>query len=307
MGAGRGQSRRLKVTARGSAPMADNKLTEANIQNGEDLYMHQVRNTRILTRGEEHKLGHAARNGDIEAQKKLVEHNQLWALKEARNHAGLGIEFNDLVQEANLGLMRAAQDYDSSKGSFITYARNWVQHFIRRAMEQKGSTSKYGSRIPAYLYPVIGKVKNLKKEYDEAGEKMDPKKIAAEVNEPVARVEAALEVLGRSFVSADKPIKDGVDGNEKSIGDLIPDSQDGQAEVESGDVKRVLKEAMETVLTEEERFVLQKRFGLHGSKEEKQKDICEQLGMTRGRVTRIESRASEKLRSYLENQGVSIS
>ena len=299
MGSGRGKARRVSAVARGEAPAADNKHTDREIHDGAEAYTSFVRNTPLLTRTQEYALGLRASKGDEAARTKLVERNQLWVLKEARKFVGLGMEFDDLVQEGNLGLMRATRDYSPDRGTFITYARHWVQMFIRRALEQKGSTNKYGSQIPAYLYGVVGKVKKERQRVLELGEPVDVVKIAEKVEEPPARVQAALEVLDRTFVSIDKKV--GSDGaGDTSLGEIIPDvNTDTEGYVEERESQEEIAAAL-AELTDEERVFIEKRYGLGGEKEQKQKDICRELGITRSRASYLQDKALSKLRTTIQ-------
>ena len=295
----------------GYAPATGPKVViEKDIIDDAEAYINHVRKTPVLTHGEEYRLGLAASKGDATAQRKLVEHNQLWALHEARKNMGRGVDFEDLVQEANLGLMRAARDYDPDKGSFLGYASNWVQSFIRRSVEQKGSTTEYGSQIPGYLYFVMDKINSIKRKLEVADEKMDIQKLAEQTEESSAHVEAALEILRRDIVSIDQYNSSDLDqaihsNNDENGGELLSDSQNVEVKVEDEDICRILYQGLAD-LSQEERSVLQKRYGLFSAEKDRQKDVCSELGITRGKLNWVQKCAIKKLQKHLENQNVDL-
>ena len=310
MGAGKGKNRRISTRTTSNAGTRSSKPRKRSVQRGQspaDLnppknmtmpaYWRHVHKTRVLTREEENYLALQAKEGNIAAQNTLVEHNQLWAIKIARQYKNSGLEFDDLVQEANLGLMRAARDYDPDQGgSFLTYARHWVRHYIRRAMEQEGTRKRYGTRIPSYLYAVIEKTRKAQRGMETDEDKQNANKIAEIIDEPVERISGALEVMRRKIVSFGDAAPD-------EISNEVP-SNDVTLESEKKQIQRILYKGL-SALPEDEYLWVQERFGLLSGEPRLEKDVCAELGITRGKANYLQGQAINKLRTFFDEHELS--
>ena len=264
------------------------------VVDGMKAYLKSISNHPRLTPEEEKNLSWRAQNGDQAAINKLVESNLLLVVSIAKKYYGCGLPLMDLIQEGNLGLMKAAERYDGEKGfRFSTYATYWIKQAISRALGEKGRAI----RIPANVLENLAKVKKAYAEFiQEDIQSPDAEQLAARTGIELSKVKDVLD-LAQVNASLDTPVDD--DG-ETSMGDLIADSQ-----AEDGFAKLVLEANREIIdrvfatLNEREAEILRMRFGFDRNKPMTLVEIGDHYGLSKERIRQLEGKAIRKLRNPL--------
>lgn len=253
-------------------------------------YFREMGELTLLTEYEEQELSARVQQGDTSASLRLVEANLRLVVSIALKHVGRGMSLEDLVQEGNLGLMRAAKDYDSSQCRFGTYAYWWVHQAITRALEERGSCI----HIPAYAHKelrVLYRARN--RLLHEQGYEPDLEELAAATGLEVAR----LEVLQRALPPISLEERTYGEGEEVALMDLLPDPEVSvEGAVERAAIHALLLETMRTTLTTREQQVIRLRYGLEDGMFQSCGAIGHELGITRERVRQIEVAGLQKLR-----------
>jgi RNA polymerase primary sigma factor len=255
-------------------------------------YLGQIGRGRLLTHEEEIDLGRRARGGDETARSKLIEKNLRLVIPVAKKYRGMGLPFGDLIQEGNIGLMRAADKFDPEKGfRFSTYATWWIRQAIQRAVADKGRTI----RVPVHMGQ---KIRKMARTYNELSAELEREPTDEEVAERlgwgVDRVKDVKSAIPDA-TSLNRPLSSEEDSSE--LGDLVEDERESGA---VGEVVRKLeiRRLMETVerLPERQRRVLVRRYGLDGEKPATLADLSEELGVSRERVRQLQREAERSLR-----------
>jgi RNA polymerase primary sigma factor len=255
-------------------------------------YLGQIGRGRLLTHEEEIDLGRRARGGDDTARSKLIEKNLRLVIPVAKKYRGMGLPFGDLIQEGNIGLMRAADKFDPEKGfRFSTYATWWIRQAIQRAVADKGRTI----RVPVHMGQ---KIRKMARTYNELSAELEREPTDEEVAERlgwgVDRVKDVKSAIPDA-TSLNRPLSSEEDSSE--LGDLVEDERESGA---VGEVVRKLeiRRLMETVerLPERQRRVLVRRYGLDGEKPATLADLSEELGVSRERVRQLQREAERSLR-----------
>jgi RNA polymerase primary sigma factor len=254
------------------------------------LYVRQIGDGRLLTPAEERELARRKDEGDEAAKRRLIESNLRLVMSITRHYTKADVPLLDLIQEGNLGLIRAVEKFDYKLGfKLSTYATWWIKQSISRALAEQGRTI----RLPVHVADQVRKIQRARRTL---GQKLsrDPtlEEVAAESGFPLQRVEELLELIQES-VSLEMPIGDG----ESSVADLIEDTSADHPETEA-DVRqrgRELREALSHLNPRQQR-VLVERFGLDGSKPKTLEEVGRSLGITRERVRQLETRALRELR-----------
>jgi RNA polymerase primary sigma factor len=267
------------------------------------LYVRQIGDGRLLTPQEERELARRKDEGDEEAKRRLIESNLRLVMSITRNYTKAGVPLLDLIQEGNLGLIRAVEKFDYKLGfKLSTYATWWIRQAVTRALADQGRTI----RLPVH---VADQVKKLLRARRSLTQKMNrdptPAELAKESGFPVERVEELLELV-EDPISLHLPVGDG----ESSYGDLIEDTKSDPPDaatalkLRSAELKRALLR-----LSPRARSVLMRRFGLDGNPPQTLEQVGESLGITRERVRQLEARALRELRAvapglqlYLESE-----
>jgi RNA polymerase primary sigma factor len=261
------------------------------------LYLARARQHRILSRREEAGLSARIREGDEAAWEELVRCNLRLVISIARRYTGRGLELTDLIQEGNLGLMRAARRFDAAFGTkFSTYATWWIKQSISRAIADKASLI----RIPAYTVDAERSVNNARNHLQTtSGREPSIEELSRFLDKSPQKVEGTLTAR-KAFVPYDAPMGPGEDG---SLSDQLADDRSA-CETEEVFMEDALKRNVHSLLenlTERERYVVERRYGLDGGGCATLAEIGAVIGVTRERVRQIERTALSRLRSRALN------
>ena len=255
------------------------------------MYLKEIGKVPLLTADEEIKLAKRMEEGDQEAKKKLAEANLRLVVSIAKRYVGRGMLFLDLIQEGNLGLIKAVEKFDYSKGyKFSTYATWWIRQAITRAIADQARTI----RIPVHMVETINKLIRVSRQLlQELGREPTPEEIAEEMDMPVERVREILKI-SQEPVSLETPIGEEEDSH---LGDFIQD--DNVPVPADAATFTLLKEQLSEVLstlTEREQKVLILRFGLEDGRGRTLEEVGKEFNVTRERIRQIEAKALRKLR-----------
>jgi RNA polymerase primary sigma factor len=257
------------------------------------LYLKKIGKVRLLTREDEVRLARRAERNDMSAKNALVEANLRLVVSIAKRYSGRGLTLLDLIQEGNLGLIRAVEKFDWRRGfKFSTYATWWIRQAITRALADQSRTI----RIPVHMVERMNRVARVRRALlQKHGREPTPEEIAAELEMPVARVEEALKV-GQEPVSLETPV--GSEEGDASLADFIPDASiDRPLEIVANRLREVDLQAALESLPWRERRVLELRYGLAGEGPMTLEEIGTQVGVTRERVRQIEAKTLLKLKN----------
>ncbi|MCR5208499.1 MAG: RNA polymerase sigma factor RpoD [Eubacterium sp.] len=263
----------------------------ANMDDPVKVYLKEIGTIPLLTGEEEQVLAMQIADGDEKAKKKLAEANLRLVVSIAKRYLGRGMQFLDLIQEGNLGLIKAVDKFDYNKGfKFSTYATWWIRQAITRAIADQARTI----RIPVHMVETINKVKKAKSQLlHENGHDATPEEIAEHLNMPVDKVREILRVA-QDPVSLETPIGEEEDSH---LGDFIPDD-DALAPADAASMsllKEQLAEVLKTLTPREEK-VLSLRFGLEDGNPKTLEEVGREFNVTRERIRQIEAKALRKLR-----------
>ena len=255
------------------------------------MYLKEIGKVPLLTAEEEIELAKRMEAGDEKAKQKLAEANLRLVVSIAKKYVGRGMSFLDLIQEGNMGLIKAVEKFDYTKGfKFSTYATWWIRQAITRAIADQARTI----RIPVHMVETITKVKKVSSQLlHKNGHDPSPEEIAKELDMSVERVREIMRIA-QDPVSLETPIGEEEDSH---LGDFIPDD-DAPAPAEAASLV-LLKEQINQVLstlTEREEKVLRLRFGLEDGRSRTLEEVGQQFNVTRERIRQIEAKALRKLR-----------
>ncbi len=255
------------------------------------IYLKEIGRVPLLTTEEEIELAQRMTTGDPYARKRLSEANLRLVVSIAKKYVGRGMQFLDLIQEGNLGLIKAVEKFDYTKGfKFSTYATWWIRQAITRAIADQARTI----RIPVHMVETISKVKKVSSQLlHENGHDPSPEEIAEKLEMPVDKVREIMRIA-QDPVSLETPIGEEEDSH---LGDFIPDdAAPAPAEAASHTLlKEQLNEVLNT-LTDREAKVLKLRFGLEDGKARTLEEVGQRFDVTRERIRQIEAKALRKLR-----------
>ncbi len=255
------------------------------------MYLREIGRIPLLTYEEELELAKRILQGDEEAKQKLAESNLRLVVSIAKKYVGRGMLFLDLIQEGNMGLMKAVEKFDYTKGfKFSTYATWWIKQAITRAIADQARTI----RIPVHMVETINKlIRTSRHLLQQLGREPTPEEIAAEMEIPVEKV-AEIQKIAQDPVSLETPIGEEDDSH---LGDFIQDD-DSPAPHDAASytlLREQLEEVMNT-LTPREAKVLKLRFGLEDGKSRTLEEVGREFNVTRERIRQIEAKALRKLR-----------
>ncbi len=255
------------------------------------MYLKEIGRVDLLTAEEEVILAKRIEQGDDEAKQELAEANLRLVVSIAKRYVGRGMSFLDLIQEGNMGLMKAVVKFDYTKGfKFSTYATWWIRQAITRAIADQARTI----RIPVHMVETINKLVRVQRQLlQDLGREPTPEEIGAEMDLPTEKVREILKIA-QEPVSLETPIGEEDDSH---LGDFIEDSE-ATSPAENA-AYELLKEQLEDVLdtlTDREENVLRLRFGLDDGRQRTLEDVGKVFGVTRERIRQIEAKALRKLR-----------
>ena len=255
------------------------------------MYLKEIGNVPLLSTEEEIELAKKVEEGDEAAKKKLTEANLRLVVSIAKKYVGRGMPFLDLIQEGNMGLMKAVDKFDYSKGyKFSTYATWWIRQAITRGIADTGRTI----RVPVHMVETINKTLRMTRTLlQELGREPTPEEVADRLNVPVSRVREVLKI-SRDPVSLDTPIGEEDDSH---LGDFIED--DSALSPADSAAFSMLREELNTALeslTDRERQVVELRFGLRDGRARTLEEVGREFNVTRERIRQIEAKALRKLR-----------
>jgi RNA polymerase primary sigma factor len=255
------------------------------------IYLKEIGRVPLLSAEEEIELAERMAKGDPYARKRLSEANLRLVVSIAKRYGGRGMQFLDLIQEGNLGLIKAVEKFDHTKGfKFSTYATWWIRQAITRAIADQARTI----RIPVHMVETITKVKKISSQLlHENGHDPTAEEIAEKLEMPVEKVREIMRIA-QDPVSLETPIGEEEDSH---LGDFIPDD-DAPAPAEAASLvllKEQLNEVLNT-LTEREAKVLRLRFGLEDGRSRTLEEVGKEFEVTRERIRQIEAKALRKLR-----------
>ena len=255
------------------------------------MYLKEIGKVPLLSAEEEIELAKRMELGDEEAKKKLCEANLRLVVSIAKRYVGRGMLFLDLIQEGNLGLIKAVDKFDWRKGyKFSTYATWWIRQAITRSIADQARTI----RIPVHMVETINKLIRISRQLlQELGREPTPEEIAAEMDISVEKVREILKIA-QEPVSLETPIGEEEDSH---LGDFIPDD-DVPAPAEAAAFSMLKEQLVEVLgtLTEREQKVLKLRFGLEDGRARTLEEVGKQFDVTRERIRQIEAKALRKLR-----------
>ena len=265
------------------------------VQSPLETYLREINETALLTADEEKQLAYKIEDGDSEARDRMVRANLRLVVNIARSYTGKGLGLQDLIEEGNLGLLRAVEGFDPTMNTrFSTYASYWIKQSIKRALVNTAKTI----RIPAYMVELLAKWRRAStKLQDDLGRPPTHEEIARSLNLPKKKL-AIIKKAIRVYNSA--PQTEQTDTG-WSLDEMVMDNNSKSPDlelVESDDLKHVLE--LLDKMDKREATVLRMRFGLDQEEPKTLKEIGESLGLTRERVRQIESEALSKLSESMQ-------
>ncbi|MCG8515075.1 MAG: RNA polymerase sigma factor RpoD [Halanaerobiales bacterium] len=255
------------------------------------MYLKEIGKVPLLTAEEEVELAQKMENGDIAAKRKLIEANLRLVVSIAKKYVGRGMQFLDLIQEGNMGLIKAVEKFDYKKGyKFSTYATWWIRQAITRSIADQARTI----RIPVHMVETINKLIRVSRQLlQEMGRDPTPEEIGEEMGMSAEKVREIMKIA-QEPVSLETPIGEEEDSH---LGDFIED-EDAPAPASAASfilLKEQLDDVLDT-LTEREKRVLELRFGIEDGRPRTLEEVGKEFGVTRERIRQIEAKALRKLR-----------
>lgn len=298
-------------------PVADDLLGEEDELSDEDLaitvdnvdafaddsvrmYLREIGKIPLLTQEEEQELAVKAMNGDKKAKDKLAEANMRLVVSIAKRYGGRGLDFLDLIQEGNTGLLRAVEKFDPSKGfKFSTYATWWIRQAITRAIADQARTI----RIPVHMVETINKVlRTTRKLTQELNREPTNEEIAEAMGMEVEKIENVMRIK-QDIASLDASVGRDGDDEESVLGDFVEDSE--RDSPEDATANQILKEQIAEILTtlsEREQKIIRLRFGIGGGRPHTLEEVGMEFSVTRERIRQIEAKALAKLRKHKQTK-----
>ena len=272
--------------------IADTQMDDIRLSDSMRVYLREIGQIPLLSPEQEKSLSEQAAAGDETAKNQLVNANLRLVVSIARRYSGHGIPMQDLVQDGNIGLIKAADKFDPDKDCrFSTYATWWIRQTIGRGLADKSRSI----RVPVHVHETMSRVYKTAGELEEQlGRTPTGKEIAGKLGMSQEKVEMAL-MLRKDVVSLESPLTDDADA---ALGDLIADERIPQPEehVYNEALGTELARVMHAVLTEKERDVIILRFGLAGTEPMTLEDVGRVFDVTRERIRQIEAKALKKLK-----------
>ncbi len=258
------------------------------------MYLREIGKIPLLTQEEEQDLAHRAIAGDKKAKDKLAEANMRLVVSIAKRYGGRGLDFLDLIQEGNTGLLRAVDKFDPDKGfKFSTYATWWIRQAITRAIADQARTI----RIPVHMVETINKVlRTTRRLTQELNREPTNEEIAKAMDMDVDKIEYVMRIK-QDIASLDASVGRDGDDEESVLGDFVEDME--RDSPEDATATQILKEQIAEILTtlsEREQKIIRLRFGIGGGRPHTLEEVGNEFSVTRERIRQIEAKALSKLR-----------
>ena len=283
-------SKNLSNKPEGKRNLAEERSTRSD--NPIRTYFGEISRVPLLTREDEVRLSKRIETGDQRAKEELAEANLRLVVSIAKKYRGCGLPFLDLIQEGNLGLMKAIEKFDYTKGyKFSTYATWWIRQAILRAITNRSRTI----RVPTHINELIRKIYQVERNYlKENGEMPKPERLATELETTVENIIKAKKTA-QSMTSLDMPI--GHDDDGSVLGDFIEDGSVESPERETFEhlLVQELVRALDERLTDREKRILELRYGLNDYQPKTLDEVGVEFGISRERVRQIQKEALTKL------------
>jgi RNA polymerase primary sigma factor len=277
-------------------PAAKKKRAGSNVQSPLETYLREINETALLTAAEEKQLAVRIGEGDTAARDRMVRANLRLVVNIARGYSGKGLGLQDLIEEGNLGLLRAVEGFDPAMGTrFSTYASYWIKQSIKRALINTGKTI----RIPAYMVELLSK---WRRATSRLTEELDRSPTPEEVARVLGLPKKKLPIIKKAIKIYNATPQTDQTESGWTLGDMVMDEDQlspDEALVENDSLRHVLE--MLKTMDEREATILKLRFGLGGVEPRTLKEIGQQLGLTRERVRQIETEALGKLAASLDD------
>ncbi|PLV60180.1 RNA polymerase sigma factor RpoD [Thermotoga sp. KOL6] len=263
----------------------------SNVRDSIKMYLKEIGKIPLLTPAQERELARRAQMGDRKAKEKLITSNLRLVVSIAKRYMGRGLSFQDLIQEGNIGLLKAVEKFDWRKGyKFSTYATWWIRQAITRAIADQARTI----RIPVHMVETINKLNRLRREYyQKHGEEPSIEELAKMMGKPPEKIKDILEAA-KETISLESPIGEDEDS---SIEDFVADESIPSPKKEA--MRMLMREELEKVLktlSPREAMVLRMRYGLLDGKPKTLEEVGQYFNVTRERIRQIEVKALRKLR-----------
>lgn len=279
-----------------------NRANQQKKLDATQIYLNEIGFSPLLSAEEEVHFARLALKGDEQARARMIESNLRLVVKIARRYTNRGLALLDLVEEGNLGLIRAVEKFDPERGfRFSTYATWWIRQTIERAIMNQTRTIRLPIHVVKELNTYLRAARELAQTLDH---EPTAEEIAKKMNVTVADVSRMLR-LNERVSSVDTPM--GGDDNDKALVDLLSDENDSGPEglLQDDDLQKHILQWL-TSLTDKQQEVLARRFGLLGHEPATLEDVGREIGLTRERVRQIQVEALRRLRDMLQQQGLSL-
>ena len=264
------------------------------------LYLREIGKVPLLTVEEEQELAKKAAEGDKKAKDRMVEANMRLVVSIAKRYTGRGLDFLDLIQEGNTGLLRAVEKFDPEKGfKFATYATWWIRQAITRAIADQARTI----RIPVHMVETINKIlRTSRKMTQELNREPTIEELAKEMDMEPEKVENALRIK-QDIASLDASVGRDGDDEDSVLGDFVEDEE--RVSPEDSAANQILKEQLASIistLSDREQKIIKMRFGIGGERPHTLEEVGAEFSVTRERIRQIEAKALSKLRKHKDTK-----